>query len=75
MEFLGEGEGFLAEELVGRDAAGDDEGFDGVDGGGFFELFEEDVDGGGLEGGGEVDDLLVGEEWGELVGGERDGLV
>ena len=42
-----------------------------LDGGGQF--FDEDVDGGGLEGGGEIGDLLLGELGGELGAGGGDG--
>ena len=61
---------------ISGDAAGDDNILGiGVKLLGELEFFEEDVDGGLLEGGGKIGNLLRGEERGELVGGERDGLA
>ena len=57
-------EGFIelvAEEFISRDAAGEKNRFGlGMELGGFFELFNNDIDSGFLEAGGEVGNLLVG---------------
>ena len=65
----------VAEELVGRDATGQDDAFGGVGFGGFAELLDKDVDGGVLEAGSKVGDLLRGKFCGEFVGWSSDGEV
>lgn len=59
---------FVAKELIGRDAAGEKNGFDlWIFGGGALEFFDEDIDGGLLEASGKVGDLLLAEMVFELV--------
>lgn len=68
------GEEFRAEEVIGGDATGEDERLCvGIKLARAGEFLEEIIDSGLLERGGEVGDLVGGEERMELVGGVGDG--
>lgn len=66
--------GFGAEDLIGADAASEDNTLSlRMSTKGELKFLEEDVTSGGLEGGGEVSYLLVGNVTFEFIGGSSDG--